>query len=100
MTPEELKSELDLIEQEFQQKRNFAMVKYAASNNPYKAGDIIKDHIGSIQITSIRTYFNREYSSCIYYGPVLKVNGEVRKDRQGKIITRDVYQSNIGKIVK
>jgi len=75
-------------------KAKSALAKeYANANNPYKIGDVIKDHICSIRIEKIG-YIIGSYSrlpECIYNGVVLLKGGAENKKGQ----RTDVYQSNI-----
>jgi hypothetical protein len=53
MTKKEFRTEKRAIDQEYQDKLFNLGQKYAASNNPYKVGDIIKDHSGEAEILEI-----------------------------------------------
>jgi hypothetical protein len=57
MTKEEYKSKKDKINKEHNEKLLFLAKQYAFINNPYKVGDIITDHIGSIKIKK-ELFFN------------------------------------------
>ena len=67
--------------------------KYALANNPYKIGDIITDHIGSLKIEKTKLY--RTYSdrlpSLIYFGVELKKDGTPRVRQEN----RGVHQTNL-----
>lgn len=66
--------------------------EYALSNNQYKAGDIITDHIGSIRIERVGFYIGLNNNpECTYYGDNLLKSGAISK-REPK---RTVHQSNI-----
>jgi hypothetical protein len=63
--------------------------EYLDANNPYKVGDIVTDHIGSIRITEIR--YSHNPLSCVYYGIVLKAD---RTTSTKKGDYRLCYQTN------
>lgn len=64
----------------------------ALENNPYKVGDIVTDHIGSLEIKEIRVYRSYgELPTCIYYGVELKKDGT----KKAKQENRPVYQINL-----
>ena len=67
--------------------------KYAISNNPYKKGDIIEDHIGKGRILKMNLYkgFNSEYPSIVYTCDNLLKSGKISK-REPK---RFIYQNNL-----
>jgi hypothetical protein len=90
MTQEEYKSKKDKINKEHNEKLLFLAKQYAFINNPYKVGDIITDHIGSIKIEQINFYYS-EFPSCSYSGIELTKKGEFNK--RGK--ERTVFQLNI-----
>jgi hypothetical protein len=64
---------------------------YAFSNNPYKIGDFITDHVGTIKIEKIKfsVYFGG--SECVYIGTQYNKDGKVSKKQDRNTI----YQSNI-----
>lgn len=67
------------------------MIEFAKANNPYKIGDIVKDHIGKLKIEKISYFMFYSQPSCIYYGVELKKDGTPCKIQSG----RPVYQKNI-----
>ena len=67
--------------------------EYAYSNNPYKVGDTVTDHIGSIRVDRIRVDIT-DNPCCIYYGIELTKKGVPYKSGS----TRGVYQMNIKKL--
>jgi hypothetical protein len=94
MTKEEYQSKCD----EHHLKIKSLAKEYALSNNPYKIGDIVNDHTGSIKIEKIllrRKWFiakrEFEYPQCIYIGVELTKKGEPNK----RGYKRSIYQSNI-----
>lgn len=93
MTYEEYKNKIKEIEAEANHRKKLLMKVYCDANNPYKVGDIVKDHIGSIQIESIAYDYGSSYSApcCVYKGPVLKK--DLTPVKRGE--KRSCYQSNI-----
>ena len=51
---ENYEKELKALEQEFELRKRNLIKLYAQKNSPYKVGDIVKDHIGSIIIEKIK----------------------------------------------
>lgn len=92
MTEEEYLRRLDLIKKAYEvDKRNLA-IEFAKSNNPYKVGDVIEDHIGKLKIEKIMVnIINYDLPNCNYYGVELKKDGTLCKRQTGRCI----YQSNI-----
>lgn len=93
MTLEEYKANIKKADEDcFNQKKQIAK-EYAFSNNPYKVGDKITDHISSIRITSISFYSHGWYEipGCIYTGDNLLKTGAINKREP----IRKVHQSNI-----
>jgi hypothetical protein len=73
MTTQELQVSLEQLEKDYEEKRKNAIRDYALSNNPYKIGDVIEDHICKIKITKILVSI---YSKCcVYEGIKLKKDG-------------------------
>lgn len=94
MTKEEYEKRIKSIDRECEEKKRKLRIECAKSNNPYKIGDVVEDHIGKLRIESI--VFNNvtwQFPSCVYYGVELKKDGTPCK-RQTNI---PVYQSNIKK---
>lgn len=92
MNYDEYIAELNTLTDEFNQKRKELIRKYVDENNPYKTGDKVTDHIGTIVIEKI------SYSVGLYGKPEAKYYGLVlKKDGTPKKITerRCVFQSNI-----
>lgn len=85
---ENYRKEIKQIESEFLLKKSELAKMYAFENNPYKIGDIVTDHIGSIIIEKIQ--FTRPYGDklpyCVYYGFELKKDGNIRKDKSKRSV--------------
>ena len=94
MTKEEYQLKYkEITEQEDERKKSLAK-DYANSNNPYKIGDIIKDHDRSIKIEDIHYSLYKAidvFPCCVFYGTELTKKGELNK--RGK--KRMIYQTNI-----
>lgn len=77
MTENEYKDRLAIIEAAKKELNK----EYAYSNNPYKIGDILKDHYQIIKVESIKVY--KKYGSwepeCVYYGTQLTAKLEPKK---------------------
>jgi hypothetical protein len=88
MTEEELKTEIMAARERYNLEMNKIYKDYAFNNNPYKIGDIITDHIGSIIIEVIKwsKIFNRFSSECVYTGTQLKKNGEPFKSGEKRVV--------------
>lgn len=64
------------------------------SNNPYKIGDVVEDHIGKLMIEQICVYEDPwDLPVCVYKGVELNKDGTPRKKQTG----RGVYQSNVSR---
>lgn len=93
MNIEEYNTKLKEIGVEYQNKKRELAILFAKSNNPYKAGDVVTDHIGSVLVETIGVDggFNSSRPCCTYTGLVLKKDGTPTKKGE----KRTVYQSNI-----
>lgn len=71
--------------------------EYAMANSTVKVGDIVADHIGSIQVETINVTmgvsFGPKDPSCVYYGPMITTQGKPFKS--GK--KRELFQVNMRK---
>ena len=90
---ENYEKELKALEQEFELRKRNLIKLYTQKNSPYKVGDIVKDHIGSIIIEKIKygTEYGTGFPRCSYFGLELKKDLTPRKDGS----KRWVYKSNI-----
>ena len=94
MTQQEYKLELDRIDREYNSRKNNLYTEYALSNNPYKVGDIISDHIGSVKVESVSVYLDIDrLPMCVYTGTTLRKDLTPSKKNE----KRKVYQGNIEK---
>lgn len=90
MKKEELKSKLNVLYKEYEEKKKTAMGEFCEANNPYNIGDIFEDHIGKIRIENIKYSGYGDDPCCVYEGPNLKKDGSERKDKS----RRNAWQSN------
>ena len=93
MTKEEYYVELERLKKEYDVGVSGTINKFAIGNNPYKLGDLVQDHTSYIKIESMRIVANLKDPYVVYKGPLLKKDGQPRKD--GKI--GSVHQCNIKK---
>jgi hypothetical protein len=93
MTQEEYKNKVSELNERHEQELQLLRREYAFANNPYKIGDTVTDHAGSIKIEKIQytTDFSTNLPCCVYTGVELKKDGTPTK-RESK---RKVHQSNI-----
>lgn len=92
MQYEEYKQQVNNLEKEFEQKKIELIKYYVNSNNPYKIGDNVTDHMGTIQIEKITYGFSTisKIPCAIYRGIELKKDGSPKKQNR-----RDVWQTNL-----
>lgn len=96
MKLEEYKDKLIQIKRKYDKEMEQLQEEYALSNNPYKVGDIIEDHVGRIEIQGIGILYE-SVPSCRYYGPeVRKADNAIKKSGS----KRYVYQCNVIKKIE
>ena len=109
MTDKEFEKEKEQIEVDYKNKKQELYEKYALSNNPYKIGDIIKDHYHIIKIKKIMYTIIHNKPSCVYFGTPLKSLKSRWKNtvlltpkKFGKFVKDDeiVYQINVKEKLK
>lgn len=93
MDVKEYNKRLTDLEREFEVKKNQLAKECAISNNTYKVGDTVTDHIGSIKIESIGFSYGRygKIPYSVYNGPVLTKKGVPKKTGE----YRKVYGCNV-----
>ena len=81
------------LESKLVQDKNQLLREFININNPYKIGDTITDHIGSIKFEKIRYSWGGSFfkPTAVYYGVELKKDGASKKNGN----KRAVYGSNI-----
>lgn len=93
MYEDEYKKALVRLDDEFKRRKAEFGCQYARSNNPYKKGDVVTDHMRSIRIETIRVEYPSfgEFPCCVYRGKELKKDDTLKKGAK----YRDVWQSNL-----
>lgn len=91
MTKQDLKEALATTYYQYELNKKNLYKKYALANNPYKTGDIITDHIGSVKIETIGVYVTNGEAECTYSGIQLNKDGNPAKQQKHT----QIYQSNI-----
>lgn len=91
MTKDQLKEQINALSDEFERRKRVIYKEYALSNNPYKIGDIVTDHMGSVVVEKIQIHISDGSSSCVYTGKNLLKNGSQSKREP----IRSAYQINI-----
>ena len=93
MNTDELQKKLKEIKSDYLKIQSDLLKSYAVSNDPYCIGDIVTDHYHSIIIETKNFYVENCISSIVYYGTMVKKNGELFKNNKKD----KVYQINIVK---
>jgi len=95
MTQQQYDAAINSLYTEYEQKKKKVAEEYAFANNPYKIGDVISDHIGTIIIEKIRFSFpfGSKYPCCVYVGTQLKKDGTPHKRQE----YTKIFQTNIVK---
>jgi hypothetical protein len=91
MTRETFDERLRGLYAKLEHEKNELIKEYAAANNQYKVGDIIEDHSGRGEITSIGFYISASTPQCIYTCRPLNKDGSYSK----KDKNRYIYAMNI-----
>lgn len=92
MNKEEYYAKITQLERQHQQALKELGKEYALSNNPYKVGDLICDHIGKGRILSFKVHISfRDLPQIVYRCANLTQKGTINKREP----ERDIYQSNI-----
>ena len=81
------------IESSYQQEKKELAKAYAFANNPYKVGDILRDHFQTLKITYIGWGFGtfNDFPACTYQGVILKKDLTPRKDLMNGVM----WQNNV-----
>jgi len=93
MNRKEYLQKLEELEIELKNKKVELMRDFVIENNPYKIGDKVTDHIGSIIIEKIGFSWGYNNPCATYFGTELKKDGTPTK----RLTKRTVWQSNIVK---
>jgi hypothetical protein len=87
----EYKDRVKQLEEKLDTDRAELMKQFVRDNNPYKVGDIITDHIGSIKIEKMGYSWGYGKPCATYYGIELKKDGTPNKRNS----SRWAFQSNL-----
>jgi hypothetical protein len=90
MTLEEYKKAVDFIIKQAEIEKKRIATEYALSNNPVSIGDIVEDHFGKFQVTSVGFYYSMP-PCCTYSGIELKKDSTPKKKQSNRV----VFQSNL-----
>lgn len=90
-TLEEYRKRVIQIEEEAKDKKRQLVREFALANNPYKKGDIITDHNGSLLIEKliINWGFGNSLPYCSYSGVELKKDGTPMKRQSARSVSQD-----------
>jgi len=90
---EEYKIEKRNIERQAEKDKTALLIDFVDLNNPYKIGDIVTDHIGSIRFDKLKYTITGcdNVPTAIYIGIELKKDGTPKK----RVVIRNVYGSNV-----
>lgn len=92
MEYQEYEDRLIELKVEFELKKTKLVKEYVDSNNPYKIGDKVTDHVCSIIIEKIKYHISLDGTPCaVYYGSELKNDGTPKKNGNKTY----VYQINL-----
>lgn len=93
MSPEEYLSSLKIIEDEMLVKKRQLNKLYVKSNNKYRIGDIVTDHLGSILVQELLYSFplDSKVPCALYKGQILNKDGSIKKNAS----QRTVWQTNL-----
>jgi len=101
MNYDEYKHELNLLQTEFDNKKEQLYSKYAFANNLVKIGDNVTDHFHTIKVESIKVHGHQvcfhyaiDYSqkpNCVYFGSELTKTGAIKKKNPDNYL----YQCNL-----
>jgi uncharacterized protein (UPF0303 family) len=95
MTIQEYKEKQKELKAEYTKKEQALYFEFVKANSPYKVGDIVTDHIGSIEVERISFGYSIDSMPCvIYIGTELKKDGTKKKNNS----VRSVYSTNIRKV--
>jgi hypothetical protein len=94
MTKQQYKDKIKELKASYSISELHIVQEYAYANNPYKVGDIIRDHCHIIKIQTIKfckPSIGEGFPSCVYHGIELKKDLTPKKN-QGSTV---MYQTNV-----
>ena len=90
----EYKDKVKTLEDKLEWDKTELMKQFVRENNPYKVGDIVTDHIGSVKIEKLGYSWGFNSNPCAtYFG--IEINKDGTPNKKGK--TRTAFQSNLEK---
>ena len=100
MTKKDFLAELTLIRQDYKKAKEDLYLNFAEENNPYKIGDIVRDHYHTIKIRKIKHRFPDEraiFNDRSDFPTSIFTGTELTKDLSPKRIQRNIfmYQCNV-----
>lgn len=93
MTIEDYETQKQNIVRQASKDKDALLIKFVDDNNPYKIGDTVTDHIGSIRYDELKYTIVNNIPTAVYRGVELKKDGTPKK----RVIFRSVYGSNINR---
>ena len=93
MELEDYKEKLRKLHTQLRLDQNALIKKFVDENNPYKIGDKVTDHIGSVRFDKLQYTVtgSGNIPTPIYIGIELKKDGTPKK----RVVVRNVYGSNV-----
>jgi hypothetical protein len=93
MNREEYERSLKKLKSQYDEQLTQLHKQYALANNTVKIGDIVKDHMGSIQVEKMHIAwpFGSNIPEVVYHGLELKKDGTPKKNA----VKREAWQSNL-----
>lgn len=86
----EYKSKLNKLKLEFASAKNKLHTQYALSQNKIKIGDLITDHIGSIEVQDFSFYINyNDIPSIKYVGVMFTKKGNKYKSGERRVVFKE-----------
>lgn len=80
MTLEQLESNREALEKEFNRRSHELLAEYCDSNNTVKIGDIVRDTVTIIRVETITYWNSSRKPMCVYNGIELTKSLQPRKD--------------------
>jgi hypothetical protein len=93
-----IEQELQLYKEKYKNKLNQLAYDFAIQSNQVKVGDLVTDHVSTIQVTNVcagkSVWICENTPTCWYKGVVVTKKGTPRKDGQ----TRTIFKEDIVEI--
>lgn len=94
MTKQQYNDKIKELKASYNISELYIVKEYAYANNPYKIGDVIRDHSHIIKIEKIkfcRASVGEEFPSCVYHGIELKKDLTPKKNQENTVM----FQANV-----